>query len=1031
MTRPHIIRADTIDLQDHHSPSAKDHTRQPTQPAPLGIGAPAPHHAAAVRHVQAERTSEEEHLSQAWADAQHVLRDSPEPDDDLSHRVNGDHEYHHEDQSPKKNDDGFGGPGEVDITDAESDDALDDDMMGQISSSPSISDEDHHQRDKYILAKTSFESEITQRDNEDSMDHPTHLFPGSKSRPSTPMSLDQELEELQEHSDLVDNEDLHSLLLPEDDPLLDNSFDSADDAHAASTVPCPASRSPSPNDSVDASPTDSVDDKDADSWTTDSDASSWDEESCNDDDPADLSFSSDPRFVDFGWGGECLRETEDIDFEFVYALHNFVATVEGQANATKGDTMVLLDDSNSYWWLVRIVKDSSIGYLPAEHIETPTERLARLNKHRNIDLSATMLSDNAEKSKNPLKKAMRRRNAKTVTFTAPTYVEASDYDYSSDEESDEARPITNGDVHAAKQQNGESVDQDKISAVEPLKANGKGDTDMEVTARTGNREDEVQGRRRASDEMFDRLDAKVSRNGTVRNTDSFFKDDNVETRKITLTPNLLRDDSSTSTVSSKERMSSSLESLEKDRVSVKAKDDKKKKEKKPGMLSGLFKKKDKKTKNHDTESSDEKRSGESGRSSPQSSKASEESLLAERTLSLDSGNGQPPSRQGSKGKLQKPHGDTSPQETKPEAEVTSPQKANSTSTTSDGTADATMRLVTPEPEQAVEEPAPLKAVSPQSKHAHQLSGGMRKLNPIHVLRTSDPEGMKVKREKLKKAKQRMELDIDSSPDVERLEEDPFADHMEGRKSHEHESTATEVAAERLSDSPVHVSPIDVEHLEADASQPPALVGDTSSQEDQELSPVSPSITPPLHETISTEPPPASAAASSTAIPENSRSAIPPAPARPAPIPRTASAASDAPRSASATAHNQLTPTSPLFASKGKTPSPAPPSPSSPNTLSPTTSNPSTLPPWSDASLRHYLDDGSDIRDMLIVVNDVSGVVPVGPGHPLMAGLWVEERGKLGVLERELDGLLGGWLERKRGRGPLRQQSITGAEGKSG
>jgi hypothetical protein len=52
---------------------------------------------------------------------------------------------------------------------------------------------------------------------------------------------------------------------------------------------------------------------------------------------------------------------EDIDFEFVYALHTFVATVEGQANATKGDTMVLLDDSNSYWWLVRVVKDGSIG----------------------------------------------------------------------------------------------------------------------------------------------------------------------------------------------------------------------------------------------------------------------------------------------------------------------------------------------------------------------------------------------------------------------------------------------------------------------------------------------------------------------------------------------------------------------------------------------------------------------------------------------------------------------------------------------
>lgn len=55
------------------------------------------------------------------------------------------------------------------------------------------------------------------------------------------------------------------------------------------------------------------------------------------------------------------RDLEDIDFEFVYALHTFVATVEGQANAAKGDTMVLLDDSNSYWWLVRVVKDGSIG----------------------------------------------------------------------------------------------------------------------------------------------------------------------------------------------------------------------------------------------------------------------------------------------------------------------------------------------------------------------------------------------------------------------------------------------------------------------------------------------------------------------------------------------------------------------------------------------------------------------------------------------------------------------------------------------
>lgn len=80
-------------------------------------------------------------------------------------------------------------------------------------------------------------------------------------------------------------------------------------------------------------------------------------------DDGDFSTNNNSRFLDSGWGGECLQDTEDIDFELVYALHTFVATVDGQANATKGDAMVLLDDSNSYWWLVRVVKDASIGML--------------------------------------------------------------------------------------------------------------------------------------------------------------------------------------------------------------------------------------------------------------------------------------------------------------------------------------------------------------------------------------------------------------------------------------------------------------------------------------------------------------------------------------------------------------------------------------------------------------------------------------------------------------------------------------------
>lgn len=82
---------------------------------------------------------------------------------------------------------------------------------------------------------------------------------------------------------------------------------------------------------------------------------------------------------------------ESIDFDLVYSLTNFFATVEGQASVVKGDSLVLMDDSNSYWWLVRVLKTEEVGYIPAENIETPFERLARLNRHRNVDVGSQLL----------------------------------------------------------------------------------------------------------------------------------------------------------------------------------------------------------------------------------------------------------------------------------------------------------------------------------------------------------------------------------------------------------------------------------------------------------------------------------------------------------------------------------------------------------------------------------------------------------------------------------------------------------------
>ena len=83
-----------------------------------------------------------------------------------------------------------------------------------------------------------------------------------------------------------------------------------------------------------------------------------------------------------------------------------------------------------------------------------------------------MLGDNPEKSKNPLKKAMRRRNAKTVQFAAPTYYDPSDREYSSEEEEgeegEEGNFIQGSEVQQDQDQQVEEI-QEEITAVEPLR----------------------------------------------------------------------------------------------------------------------------------------------------------------------------------------------------------------------------------------------------------------------------------------------------------------------------------------------------------------------------------------------------------------------------------------------------------------------------------------------------------------------------------------------------------------------------------
>ena len=136
--------------------------------------------------------------------------------------------------------------------------------------------------------------------------------------------------------------------------------------------------------------------------------------------------------------------------------------MEGQASVAKGDSLVLLDDANSYWWLVRVLKTEDVGYIPAENIETPYERLARLNKHRNVDLAMATQQEKqagAIQGRDRLKGMIKARGkqmersgssedsgSRRVIFAPPTYVDHPGVTWSSDEESgDEGEEGEEGD----------------------------------------------------------------------------------------------------------------------------------------------------------------------------------------------------------------------------------------------------------------------------------------------------------------------------------------------------------------------------------------------------------------------------------------------------------------------------------------------------------------------------------------------------------------------------------------------------------
>lgn len=70
------------------------------------------------------------------------------------------------------------------------------------------------------------------------------------------------------------------------------------------------------------------------------------------------------------------------------------------------------------------------------------------------------------------------------------------------------------------------------------------------------------------------------------------------------------------------------------------------------------------------------------------------------------------------------------------------------------------------------------------------------------------------------------------------------------------------------------------------------------------------------------------------------------------------------------------------------------------------------PTWSDASLRSYLDEENDIRDLFIIVHDKSNIPPAGPDHPVTGRLFKEESKRLKEMNNQLDDMLVKWMSQR-------------------
>ncbi|KAJ2863449.1 protein phosphatase regulator [Coemansia erecta] len=186
----------------------------------------------------------------------------------------------------------------------------------------------------------------------------------------------------------------------------------------------------------------------------------------------DLEFDgvpTDPDLITDDNESDSSLVDEDVDDDYVYALFHFPQMVEGQVTVDEGEKLTLLDDSNSYWWLVQNLRDNQMGYIPADNIETAFGKLARVNRRKNMKLCRPD-PEHIMLSRQPVVPKPNARNVKfneklvtEVFISAPVtedeYSEDEyDYDYDDDDDEVEDEPAAQADSHAQAPLQAASVD---------------------------------------------------------------------------------------------------------------------------------------------------------------------------------------------------------------------------------------------------------------------------------------------------------------------------------------------------------------------------------------------------------------------------------------------------------------------------------------------------------------------------------------------------------------------------------------------